>query len=280
MPISQHCSASTLNFPELTIQGVSRAGDETWFRVHPPGLAFDVGRGASQLAGARDIFLTHGHLDHALGLPFLLSLRSVHQLGPARVFCPRDLVDNLNRFLLSAARLEVAEYAFEIVSLIAGDEVTVGKDLFIEAFATDHLVPSLGYHLIRGRHRLSSKYRESSAEEIVALKQQGVEIEETYRENWLSYCGDTGPAVFDLERKLYESSILMMECTFFDVGSQGRGRQYRHIHLEDLAARSERFRNRDLVLYHASRRYQRQEIVQAVEEHLSTLTPQVHLFGL
>jgi len=271
--------ASSLNFGELTIQGVSRAGEETWFRVHPPGLAFDVGRGAPQLAGARDIFLTHGHLDHALGLPFLLSLRSVHQLEPARVFCPRDLVDSLNRFLLAAAALEVAEYAFEIVALTAGDEVTVGKDLCVEAFATDHRVPSLGYHLVRRRHRLSRRYRESSTEEILALKQQGVEIEETFRELWLSYCGDTGPAVFDLEPRLYESCVLMMECTFFDADSRERGRQFRHIHLEDLAKRSERFCNRDLVLYHASRRYQRQEILQAVGEHLSTLVPQVHLFG-
>jgi ribonuclease Z len=272
-------SASTLNFGQLTIQGVSRAGLETWFRVHPPGLAFDVGRGAPQLAGAKDIFLTHGHLDHALGLPFLLSLRSVHRLEPARVFCPRDLVDSLNRFLLAAAALEVAEYAFEIVALTAGDEVRVGKGLSVEAFATDHRVPSLGYHLVRQRHRLSSKYRESSTDEILALKQQGVEIEETFKELWLSYCGDTGPAVFDLEPRLYGSSVLMMECTFFDPGSREQGRQFRHIHLEDLATRSEKFCNQDLVLYHASQRYQRQEILQAVEEQLSTLAPKVHLFG-
>ena len=58
----------------------SRAGDDNWFRIHPPGLAFDVGRGALQLAGAQDVFLSHGHLDHALGLPYVLSQRSLHRL--------------------------------------------------------------------------------------------------------------------------------------------------------------------------------------------------------
>ena len=64
-----------LTFGNLALEGVSRGGDRTWFRVHPPGLAFDVGRGALGLAGARDVFITHGHLDHCLGLPFVLSYR-------------------------------------------------------------------------------------------------------------------------------------------------------------------------------------------------------------
>ena len=62
-----------LRLGDLRIEGWSRAGDETWFRVHPAGLAFDTGRGAFQLAGAHDVFLSHGHLDHALGLPYVLS---------------------------------------------------------------------------------------------------------------------------------------------------------------------------------------------------------------
>jgi hypothetical protein len=46
---------AALNLGDLTIEGWSLAGDETWFRIHPPGLAFDTGRGAAQLAGAREV---------------------------------------------------------------------------------------------------------------------------------------------------------------------------------------------------------------------------------
>ena len=35
-----------LRIGDLRIEGFSRAGDDNWFRIHPPGLAFDVGRGA------------------------------------------------------------------------------------------------------------------------------------------------------------------------------------------------------------------------------------------
>ena len=56
-----------LRLGDLRIEGWSLAGDETWFRVHPPGLAFDTGRGTARLAGAHDVFLSHGHLDHSDG---------------------------------------------------------------------------------------------------------------------------------------------------------------------------------------------------------------------
>ena len=97
-----------LTFGNLSIEGVSRGGDRTWFRVHPPGLAFDVGRGALGLAGARDVFITHGHIDHCLGLPFLLSHRARHEGGATRVACPAEIAKTLDAWLAGAARLEQA----------------------------------------------------------------------------------------------------------------------------------------------------------------------------
>ena len=78
-----------LRLGQLSIEGWSRAGEESWFRVHPPGLAFDCGRGALELSGARDLFVSHGHLDHALGVPWVLSQRTLHHREPTRVVCPR-----------------------------------------------------------------------------------------------------------------------------------------------------------------------------------------------
>jgi ribonuclease Z len=269
-----------LQLGDLRLEGWSRAGDETWFRVHPPGLAFDVGRGAQQLAGARDVFLTHGHLDHALGLPWVLSQRSFHRGAHTRVFCPAPIAEPLAALVAAAERLEGGartRYDWDLLPLAAGDRVAVGRNLTVEAFASDHVVPSLGFHLVRRKHRLGRDFLGRSGEELAALRAQGVAIGETVEETWLSYCGDTGPGVFESEPRLYESRVLMVECTFLGDEHRDKGEAYKHLHIDDLAAREERFQNENLVLHHLSRRYRVSDLRREVERRLPRLAGRVHI---
>jgi len=230
-----------------------------------------------QLAGASEIFLTHGHLDHALGLPFVLSLKAMQDVESTRVFCPAEIVDDLRRLVETAESLEQASYRYSLEPLEPGDQVSVGRDLNVEAFATDHVIPSLGFHLVRARKQLKDRFRQRSAEELAELRRKGVEIEDITQELWVTYCGDTGDGVFELEPRLFDSTVLLLECTFFDEASRKRGRQFKHLHLSDLAERATRFRNQDLILHHASRRYERKEIQAAVERRLVEVSPRIHL---
>lgn len=268
---------ATLCLDNLTLEGFSRAGDASWFRVHPPGLAFDTGRGALQLAGSRDVFLTHGHLDHALGVPFVLSQRSLHRTQETRLFCPREIAGDLDAFVVAAARLERVRYDYEIVPLAAGDRVTVGRGLAVEAFPVDHVVPSLGYHLVRAKRHLAPALRERTAEELAALREQGVETTVVEDDYLLSYCGDTGPGVFDLAPQVFASRVLLLECTFLGPALRDKGSRFKHLHLADLAARAADFANEDLVLVHLSRRHREGDLVRAVAEQLPGLTPRVHV---
>jgi ribonuclease Z len=266
-----------LQFQNLRIEGSSRAGDASWFRVHPPGLAFDVGRGALALAGAEQIFLTHGHLDHALGLPFVLSLKAMQSAAPTRVFCPAGAAEGLRRLIEAAEVIEQASYSYELEALEPGEKVKVGRDLSVEAFATDHSVPCLGYHLVRDRRQLKDEYRGLPAPELAELRKRGTKLEGLTRELWVTYCGDTGVGVFDLEPRLFESTVLLLECTFFDEASRDRGRQFKHLHLSDIADRVSRFQNRDLILHHASWRYEKQEVQALIERELAGMAPRLHL---
>jgi ribonuclease Z len=266
-----------LRLGDLRIEGWSRAGDETWFRVHPPGLAFDTGRGAFQLAGARDIFLTHGHLDHALGLPYVLSQRSLHRLVHTRVFCPASVVEPLAALVSAAERLENAEYRYDLIPLAPGDRVEVGRDLSVEAFATDHVVPSLGFHLWRSRRRLAAAFAGLPPAELIALRERGVDTADVVQEIWVTYCGDTGPAVFDLEPRVFDSRVLLLECTFLGDAQRDKGGRYKHLHLDDIAAREADFRNQALVLHHLSRRHPVAELRAEIERRLPELAPRVHI---
>lgn len=268
---------ATLRLDDLTLEGCSRAGDTTWFRVHPPGLAFDTGRGALKLAGSRDLFLTHGHLDHALGVPFVLSQRSLHRTLSTRLFCPREIADDLAAFAEAASRLERARYDYEIVPLAVGDRVSVGKGLLVEAFAVDHVVPSLGYHLVEAKRRLAPELRGRTPEELAELRRRGVEttvVEDDYR---LSYCGDTGPGVFELTPRVLTSRVLLVECTFLGDELRAKGSRYKHLHLEDLVERADRIANQAVVLIHLSRRHREPDLRRAVAERLPALAGRVHV---
>jgi ribonuclease Z len=266
-----------LRFGDLRIEGWSRAGDDNWFRVHPPGLALDVGRGALQLAGAQDVFLSHGHLDHAMGIPFVLSQRSLHRLVHTRVFCPAEIVEPLGAFIAAAERMENARYRYELLPLIPGDRVEVGRGLHMEAFATEHVVPTLGYHLWRSRRHLAPAFAGYSREELIGLREGGVDTAEVAEGLWLSYCADTGPAIFDCEPRIFDSKVLMMECTFVGEEHRDKGERFKHLHLGDIAQQADRFRNEAIVLHHLSRRFRVEDLRAEVNRRLPELSARIHI---
>ncbi len=275
--------STTLALGSLRIEGASVAGEETWFRVFPPGLAFDVGRGAPQLAGARDLFVSHGHLDHALGIPFVLSQRTLHHLtsprASSRVFCPREVAPAVADLIGAAEAMEGVAFGHELHGLDPRSRVEVGKGLVVEAFRTDHVVPSLGFHLIAARRRLAARLRGLPPEEIARRRHAGEEVEEVTEEIALTYCGDTGPAVFESEPRLFEARVLMLECTFLGEEQRAKGSAYRHLHAADLVAVAGRFANQAIVLHHLSRRHRRAELVAFLARELPELAPRVHVWG-
>ncbi len=270
-------SPGLFQFGDLSVEGESRAGRETWFRVQPPGIAFDVGRGAPNLAGVADVFLSHGHLDHALGVPFLLSLRSMQGAGETRVHCPRAAAGPLRALVEAAAALENRSYRYRIVPLDPGDRVDLPQELAVEAFATDHVVPSLGYLLIRRKRRLAPAYRGLPGERIAELRRGGAEVAAVEEAPWLAYCGDTGAGVFAAEPRLFDVPVLLLECTFLGDRLRDRGDRYGHLHLEDLVERERSFRNEAVVLHHLSRRHRPEELAREIADRLPALAPRVHL---
>jgi ribonuclease Z len=212
-----------------------------------------------------------------MGLPFVLSQRSLHRLVHTRVFCPAEIAEPLEAFIAAAERLERARYRYDLLPLAPGDRVEVGRGLHMEAFATDHVVPTLGYHLWRSRRRLAPGFAGLSREELIALRERGVDTSEVAEDLWLSYCADTGPAIFDREPRIFGSQVLMMECTFVGEEHRDKGERFKHLHLGDIAQHADEFRNEAIVLHHLSRRHRVEDLRVEVDGRLPELAPRIHI---
>src|SRR4051794_33755326 len=101
----------TIETPHLHIEGVSRAGHETWFRVREFNAAFDIGRCPDQLIATSDIFITHAHLDHAVGIPFYAGQRQLHRMTGGRVYVPADAADGMREIMTIYERITGASFA-------------------------------------------------------------------------------------------------------------------------------------------------------------------------
>lgn len=212
-----------------------------------------------------------------LGLPYLLSQRSLHRLVHTRVFCPGAIVEPVRALIVAAERLEQERYKYDLLPLAPGDRISVGRDLVIEAFPTDHVVPSLGYHLWKARRRLAPEHVGRPPSELIALREQGIETAEVVEDLWLSYTGDTGPGTFELDPRVLVSQVLVLECTFMGDKHRDKGRRFGHLHIEDIAAREASFQNQAIVLQHLSRRHKVTELREEVDRRLPALAPRIHL---
>jgi ribonuclease Z len=121
-------------------------------RVGGERVLFDCGEGAQRqmhrstgLVQLDEIYLTHYHADHYLGLPGLLKTYDLQdRQRPLRIVGPKGLH---NLFSVLARIFGKLSYDIELVELAEGD--AVGHDGYeIRSFPTEHRMRALGYALV------------------------------------------------------------------------------------------------------------------------------------
>jgi ribonuclease Z len=248
----------TLETEHCTIEGRSRAGHETWLRVRDLNVALDIGRCPDALVGVPNIFISHAHLDHALGIPFYAGQRHLQRIPGGRVFVPAEAADDFRELMRLHEKLEGTQYDIEIVGMAEGDTVRIGRTHEVRAHQATHRVAARGFEFLELRHHLRPEF--AGRDDIVELRRRGEDVIEEYRHPLLFYTGDTDRLIFDRAPALFSAEVLVIECSFIADGHQDRAAKYRHIHFDDIAGLAERFENRVIVLTHFSRRYSRSEI--------------------
>jgi ribonuclease Z len=150
-----------------------------------------------------------------------------------------------------------------------GSVFPLGPDLELEAFATRHTVPSLGYGVFSSRRKLLARYHGLPGAELQRLRQAGEAITETVRGCDVACTGDTRIDALDEQPWLYQARLLILEATFLDDRvSAPDCRAKGHIHLDEIIERAERFENQAILLVHFSARYALAEIRAILEKRL------------
>src|ERR1700693_3784435 len=117
----------TIPTEHFTIEGRSRAGHETWFRVRELGVSLDIGRCPDQVISLPHIFVTHAHLDHAVGIPFYAGQRHLQRIEGGRVYVPSESAGVFRSLMTLHEKLDGTEYDIEIVGVGEGETVRIGR---------------------------------------------------------------------------------------------------------------------------------------------------------
>jgi ribonuclease Z len=250
----------TIHTPVFTIEGRSRAGHETWFRVRELGISLDIGRCPDPVVSMPHVFVTHAHLDHALGIPFYAGQRHLQRIAGGRVYVPSESVDDFRALMKLHEKLEGTMYDIEMVGMAVGETVRLGRTHLARAHNATHRVAARAFEFVEIRHHLKKEFEGTAAEELARLRREGVSVADEFEQSMLFYTGDTDRGILETNERLFQSDVLMIECSFVADGHQDRASMYRHIHFDDLADHADRFRNQMIVLTHFSRRYSREEV--------------------
>ncbi len=238
------------------MRGVSVAGIGTSLYLPDLKVTIDLAQGLQPMIKPKTFLITHAHMDHASGIPYVISQKALIKAPPATFYMPAVMVEPLQNIMKEWQKIDQHEYTFELLGVEAGNKYSLDSHHDFKPFKTFHRVPSLGYTIFERRNKLKREYLELSQDEIVEFKDKGVKLTEENSLPIFSYTGDTTMDFWNHNPEVLESKVLFMEVTYWDTKkSIEEARQWGHIHLFEVIDRLDDFKGEKLVFTHLSSRY-------------------------
>jgi ribonuclease Z len=270
MPTAQRAPAALL---------VRRGGDKLLVDC-AEGTQRQLLRSSVGLLELEEVFITHFHADHVLGLPGMLKTFALRgREVPLTVYGPRGLVDLLDSLKRVVGRLS---YSLKLVELGPGD--VLERDGYrLATFGVAHGVTALGWSLIeatrpgrfdvaradalgvpngpergalqRGEEVTLAGGRTVTPDDVLGPPRSGRKLVIT---------GDTGPSD-EIVEAAWEADILVTEATFSEEERE-RAEETKHQTATQAAEIARRANVTMLALTHLSNRYFGPEIAREARE--------------
>ncbi len=256
---------------------IARGGDR---------LLFDCGEGTQRqmqrslgLVQVDEIYLTHFHADHMLGLPGLLKTYDLHDReAPLRVFGPPGLKE---LFTVLRPLIGWLRYPLELGELRAGEAVD-HDDYVVESYEAAHNVRAFGWALVEDER--PGRFDPAAAKSAgvregpdFARLQRGEEVEgangtvtpdqvmgETRPGRVIVVTGDTAPSPATVAAAA-DAELLIHDASFAEEDAQ-RAAETGHSTLGQAAAVAAEAHVKMLALVHISARYHVGKVLEQARE--------------
>ena len=253
----------------LRIEGLSLAGVRTSLTLPQLSLGFDVANGLPHAISMNTFLISHGHMDHASGIPYIISQIAMKSHRTPRFIMPEAMVGPMKEIMRQWSLIESHAYKFEFIGARPGDEIKLTGNIFTRPFKTIHRIPSCGYSLYRKVKKLRSEFSGLPGDELALIRKQGLDPSEEKTELLVSFTGDTQIEFLDHSPHVKESKILIMEATYLDETKPiSNAKEWGHTHLEELIPRLESIQSEKIMLIHSSARYSLEEAYKILQRRL------------
>lgn len=267
-----------LKFSDFSLKGVSTAGIGTCLTIPDWKIAFDVAQGLPFAFSMNNFFISHLHQDHASGIPYLISQKAMMAHKSPHFYLPQGAGEPLEAIMKIWSKVEGHSYKYSFTEVRPGIRHHLSGNFYFESFETKHRVQSQGYLLYIKNKRLNPKFRDSSREQILKLKEKGQEVEEVSFRPKLAFTGDTQIEFLDLAPHIKKVENLIMEVTYIDdKKGVDSARKWGHIHFREIAHRIKEIESQNIIWIHLSARYSRSQILEMIQRELPDEVHRIHV---
>ncbi len=260
---------------DIRLLGYSVAGTSTSIAFPEADVLFDVAQGLPFQTAYNTILLTHAHMDHASGLPYLISQKSMQKRAKPIIYMPESAMGPISKIMQIWEEIDEFKYSYEFRVPRLNEELPLKPGYFAKIFPTFHRIPSQGYTVFRRRKKLKAEYQQiakTDPQKLARLRREGMILEIDVEENLVSFTGDTRIEFLQSDQAR-QSRLLVMEVTYWDnKKSIENAREWGHIHFEEFLEALPKIEAERICLIHASARYSTKDLLEIlaarVPEHL------------